>query len=90
MENGALKLDRVSTVGVPEDKPPAFAVEEIETDEGTIYTYKLPNMPEMRLPFTGGRKIYPFMAMGASLLSTAAVVAVWYSARGGRNTKKKT
>lgn len=90
VENGALKLDRVSTVGVPEDKPPAFAVEEIETDEGTIYTYKLPNMPEMRLPFTGGRKIYPFMAMGASLLSTAAVVAVWYSARGGRNTKKKT
>lgn len=85
VENGSMVIEKVSTVGVVDDKkPPAFAVETTTVDGVTTYTYKLPNMSDVTLPFTGGRPTYRYMLFGAGLFCTAAGFAVWYSARGDR------
>ncbi|MCI8331611.1 MAG: hypothetical protein HFE78_02140 [Clostridiales bacterium] len=78
----AMKLASITTVGVLGDKPPAFAV--------TEGAYKLPNMPEVTIPFTGaGQQPYPFRALGVGMLCTAALTALGYSAFSGRKAKRK-
>ncbi len=89
VENDSMLIEKVSTVGVVDDKkPPAFAVETITVDGVTTYTYKLPNMSDVTLPFTGGRQTYRYMLFGAGLFCTAAGFAVWYSARGDRKKSR--
>ncbi len=88
VENGLMVIQDVRTIGaVDGKKPPAFAKEET-TVNGVTTLYKLPNMSDVTLPFTGGRQTYHYMLFGAGLFCTAAGFAVWYSARGDRKKSR--